>query len=220
MTTFMMKPTIKTIVFATIFGIAVLLPGPARAQSAIPQPCVDGVLPSGALSRICVPLGWNGQLVVFAHGYVAPGQPLAFHQLQLPDGTDIPTLVQGLGFAFATTSYRQNGLAVLEGADDIRELVAQFSATHSTLRTYITGVSEGGLVAALLAERSPELFYSGLALCGPVGSFRAQIDYFGDFRGAGPVHRLTRVPLWALQLHGQRGPGRVSAGRAAAVALC
>lgn len=180
---FMMKPMIKTIAFATIFGVAVLLPASARAQSAIPQPCVDGALPGGALSRICVPLGWNGQLVVFAHGYVAPGQPLSFHHLQLPDGTDLPTLVQGLGFAFATTSYRQNGLAVLEGTDDIRELVAQFSAGYSIpLRTYITGVSEGGLIAALLAERSPELFFSGLALCGPIGSFHAQIDYFGDFR--------------------------------------
>jgi hypothetical protein len=32
----------------------------------------------------------------------------------------------GLGYAFATTTYRQNGLAILEGVDDIRELVAAF----------------------------------------------------------------------------------------------
>jgi pimeloyl-ACP methyl ester carboxylesterase len=182
MMTFMMKPTIKTIIFATMVGIAVLLPAPARALPPIPQPCVDGTLPSGALSLICVPLGWNGQLVVFAHGYVAPEQPIAFYNLALPDGTSLPDLIQSLGFAFATTSYRQNGLAILEGADDIRELVAEFGETHSPLRTYVTGVSEGGLVAALLAERSPELFFSGLATCGPIGSFLAQIDYFGDFR--------------------------------------
>jgi len=41
---------------------------------------------------------------------------------------------------------------------------------------------EEALVATLLAERSPELFHSTLALCSPLGSFRQQIQYFGDFR--------------------------------------
>ena len=52
MMTSMMRPMIKRIVFATIVGIAVLLPAPARAQGAIPQPCVDGTLPSGAFLHI------------------------------------------------------------------------------------------------------------------------------------------------------------------------
>jgi hypothetical protein len=91
--------------------------------------------------------------------------------------------VQSLGFAFATTSYRQNGLAILEGADDLLQLVAQFGATHSIpLRTYVSAVSEGSLVAALLAERSPDVFFGALAACGPIGSFNAQIDYVGNFR--------------------------------------
>jgi hypothetical protein len=170
------------IVVGAVLGI-VLLTSPARAQSAIPQPCVDDTLPSGALSRICVPIGWNGQLVVFAHGYVAPGLPIAFYNLTLPDGSSLPDMVQSFGFAFATTSYRQNGLAILEGADDMLELVAQFGATHAIpLRTYVSAVSEGSLVAALLAERSPDVFFGALATCGPIGSFNAQIDYIGNFR--------------------------------------
>jgi len=142
------------------------------------------VLPGGALSLICVPsLGWNGQLVVYAHGYVAPGLPLDFYQLSTPDGTSLPLLVQSLGFAFATTSYRQNGLAILEGANDIEQLVAAFSVSHPTpTRTHVAGVSEGGLVATLLAERAPETFSSALAACGPIGSFRLQLQYLGDFR--------------------------------------
>lgn len=159
---------------------ATLVPAAARAQLATPGPCVPGTLPGGALSLICVPTaGWNGQLVVYAHGYVAPGLPLGFYNLTLADGTPLPALVQSLGFAFATTSYRQNGLAILEGVEDIRELVAAFP---SPVPTYVTGVSEGGLVATLLAERWPELFRSALAACGPIGSFRKQIDSFGDFR--------------------------------------
>jgi pimeloyl-ACP methyl ester carboxylesterase len=121
--------------------------------------------------------------VVFAQGYVAPGLPLGFYNLTLADGSSIPDVIQRQGFAFATTSYRQNGLAILEGADDIRELVTQFHESYSVpLRTYVAGVSEGGLVAALLAERSPELFFGGLAVCGPIGDFREQINYIGDFR--------------------------------------
>jgi pimeloyl-ACP methyl ester carboxylesterase len=129
-----------------------------------------------------MPIGWNGQLVVFAHGYVAPGQPIAFYNLTLPDGSSLPDVVQSLGFAFATTSYRRNGLAILEGADDMLELVARFGETHSTpLRTYVSAVSEGSLVAALLAERSPDVFFGAFATCGPIGSFNAQIDSHREF---------------------------------------
>ena len=99
---------------AVLLFVILLLPATARAQ-AVPGTCEDGDLPSGALSRICVPtVGWNGQLVVYAHGYVAPGLPLGFYQLTTPDGLYLPLLVQSLGYAFATTSYRQNGLAILE----------------------------------------------------------------------------------------------------------
>lgn len=157
----------------------------ARADAQpLPPGCTTGALPSGALSLVCVPpAGWNGQLVVFAHGYVAFNQPLGFYNLQLPDGTSLPGLVQALGFAFATTSYRKNGLAVLEGIEDVRELVAAFKVSVGTpFRTFITGASEGGAITALLAERSPELFTGALATCGPIGSFWGQIEYWGDFR--------------------------------------
>src|SRR5581483_10927605 len=78
----------------------------------------------------------------------------------------------------------QNGLAVLPALDDVRELVLAFRAATGRApgHTYMAGASEGGLVTSLLIERSPELFSGGLALCGPIGNFRTQIDYIGDFR--------------------------------------
>lgn len=151
----------------------------------VPGPCVEGTLPGGALSLICVPAaGWNGDLVVWGHGYVAPDAPKDFYNLTMPDGTYLPALVQTLGYAFATTSYRRNGLAILEGVDDVRELVAAFPAAAGgpADRTYMIGASEGGAVTTLLVERAPELFSGGLSLCGPIGDFRKQIDYWGDFR--------------------------------------
>ncbi len=188
-----MKQKMRVLVAALALFMA-----PAWAEAAIvPGPCQDGVLPSGALSRICIPSsGWNGSLVVFAHGYVAFNEPIAFYHLQLPDGTDLPNLVQSLGFAFATTSYRENGLAALDALDDLHELVDSFPAVagHAPNKTYLTGVSEGGLVAALAAEREPQLFTGALATCGPIGSFRGQINYVGDLRALFDVYFPGVIP--------------------------
>src|SRR5512147_2963777 len=87
-------------------GLGLALPalGPAPASAlSLPEGCTSEVL-SGAQVLICVPPAWNGDLVVFAHGYVAPtgGDPvIPLDQLELPDGTSIPGIVTGLGFAFA-----------------------------------------------------------------------------------------------------------------------
>jgi pimeloyl-ACP methyl ester carboxylesterase len=127
--------------------------------------------------------GWNGALLVYAHGYVAPTLPIAIDD-PVFGGTPLSSTIQSLGYAFATTSYRRNGLAVLEGIDDIRQLMAAFPgvAGQAPSRSYLIGFSEGGLISALLAERSPMLFSGVLAACGPIGDFRKQIDYLGDFR--------------------------------------
>ena len=128
---------------------------------------------------------WNGDLVVFAHGYVSPEEPVGIpeDQLSLPDGTSLPGIVNALGFGFATTSYSKNGLAVLPGVADVRDVVDVFVDEQGPPRhTYLVGASEGGLVTALAVERSPEVFSGGVAACGPVGDFRRQINYWGDFR--------------------------------------
>jgi len=39
-----------------------------------------------------------------------------------------------------------------------------------------------GLITTLAVEKYPDLFSGGLALCGPIGDFRGQVDYWGDFR--------------------------------------
>jgi pimeloyl-ACP methyl ester carboxylesterase len=65
----------------------------------------------------------------------------------------------------------------------VLQLVDAFTDAHGApVRTHIAGVSEGGLVATLLAERAPQVFSSAWAGCGPIGNFRRQINYLGDFR--------------------------------------
>ena len=147
----------------------------------------DGMQASGAQYRICMPDAdrWNGDLVIYAHGYVAFNAPpgIPEDQLTLPDGTSVPGIINGLGFAFATTGYSKNGLAVLEGIDDLLDLAGIFAtAMGQPQHVYLVGPSEGGIVTALSVERHPEVFTGGLAACGPIGDFRGQINYIGDFR--------------------------------------
>lgn len=145
--------------------------------------CSDGTLEHGALFRVCFPSSWNGDLVLYAHGYVAPNQPLA-----LPDdhvgGLSVSSAATSLGYAFATTSYRANGLVAPDAVADLVELKDTIEQRYrpDPAHTVIVGFSEGGLVAALAAEREPDLFDGALAGCGPIGDFRAQLDFIGDFR--------------------------------------
>jgi len=146
--------------------------------------CHDGTIAAtGALYRVCFPSGWNGQLVVYAHGYVAADAPLAIPDDQI-EGQSVVQVVNGLGYGYATTSYRANGLVADEAVEDVSQLVDEVRRrfTPDPSRSFVVGVSDGGLVAALAAERRPDRFNGALALCGPVGDFTGQIDYFGDFR--------------------------------------
>jgi pimeloyl-ACP methyl ester carboxylesterase len=157
---------------------------PPADQGQTPEPgCSGGVLQHGALYRVCFPATWNGNLVLYAHGYVAPQEELA-----LPDdeigGQSASSIVTELGYAFATTSYRANGLVAPDAVDDLLELVDTVEARFrpDPVRTAVVGFSEGGLVAALAAERHADRFDGALAGCGPIGDFAAQLNYIGDFR--------------------------------------
>jgi pimeloyl-ACP methyl ester carboxylesterase len=145
--------------------------------------CADGALEHGALYRICFPNAWNGDVLLYAHGHVPAGRPLALPNDQV-GGQSLAATVNGLGYAYAATSYRRNGLVGPEGVEDMVELEATVRRLYrpDPGRTVLVGVSEGGMVAALAAERYPDRFDGALSLCGPVGSFRGQVDYFVDFR--------------------------------------
>lgn len=166
---------------------------PAKAPTTAPSACpagttgAEGTLPgSGALYLICVPPGFDastGSLVVYAPGFVPPQFPLAIRDDEL-GGAPVSAIITGLGLGFATTSYRSNGLVVVDASHDLARLVAKFGELYGPLGGHVYGVgaSEGGLATVLASERQPRLFDGALALCPPIGSFRRQIDYFNDFR--------------------------------------
>jgi pimeloyl-ACP methyl ester carboxylesterase len=184
-----------------LFGLLVLLApallalsacAPEAVESApqeepgILSSCQDGEQASGAVYRICMPESspWNGDLLVYAHGYVAYDRPVEIPEDQLVvGGVYIPELITSLGYAFATSSYSTNGLAMRDGVADLVDLVDLFTAAHgSPGRTYLAGPSEGGIITVLALEKHPDLFDGGLAACGPVGGLPAQTNYMGDYR--------------------------------------
>ncbi len=160
----------------------------------------SGTRPAGSNYCVWAPPGWLGdKMVIFAHGYVDPTRPagtIPSDQLSLFDPEtlttfDLPTVVMALGYAFAVPSYSKNGLAVTEGLRDILVL-ASYYRSKGVQQIYLVGASEGGLVTALAIEKNPlvptptgELvrsFTAGVSACGPVGDFRKQVNYWGDFR--------------------------------------
>ena len=177
------------LIVSLLLGLAPALP--AVAQSGLPPNCSLVPVPNSIeVYLICLP--WppttpppQFDLVVFAHGYVPPNETSMtkyIEQLLLPDGTFIPSLVNSMGYAFASTSYTKNGLAVKEGLADTLRLIQAFKLQYpQTGRVYLIGASEGGLITTLAAERESPIA-GGLALCGPIGNFRSQINYWGDFR--------------------------------------
>ena len=177
------------LIVSLLVGLAPVIP--AAAQQGLPSNCSLVPVPNSIeVYLICLP--WpptapppQFDLVVFAHGYVPPNETSMtkyIEQLLLPDGTFIPSLVNSMGYAFASTSYTKNGLAVKEGLADTVRLIQAFKLQYpQTGRVYLIGASEGGLITTLAAEQQSPIS-GGMALCGPIGNFRSQINYWGDFR--------------------------------------
>jgi len=186
----------KRLIFGLMIALVVLSMTsvrPAAAQSPWPPICQEGSLPShdpqypdDQLILTCIPPNWNGQLVMYAHGYVPEQFPLALPVTELyMDGTFVPDFVLAQGFAFATTSYHKNGYAVEQARKDLNDLINYFKTLvppGSLQKVLLIGASEGGEIAALMIEHFPDKYDGALAMCGPIGSGQYQVQYLTDFR--------------------------------------
>jgi hypothetical protein len=173
------------------------------APPAALRDCVTSTSSAGALLEVCLPDLWNGEVIAWAHGYTNPGPDRPpYTALRLPSddigGSAVKDIVKGIGnpaagyYGYASTSYRRNGLVAAEGAEDLRDLAVYLRQRVAGLAgdlelpvvSYLIGASEGGLstVLALEEESGSAGFDGGMALCGPIGDFRGQLDHMGDFR--------------------------------------
>lgn len=147
---------------------------PFNALPTIPSTRYWGVS-GGAGYRIEVPETWNGDLVLYAHGFRGTGLELTVSN---------PRIRQFLlenGYAWAASSYSTNGYDVRQGVKDTHGLGVLFDGlVGHPRRTYLTGHSMGGHITGVAIEQYPQAYVGALPMCGVMGD-NELFDYFLDY---------------------------------------
>ena len=157
----MLKISPFTLSCALIAVVVAALCGSAAAQTHL-----TGTLSDGATYVIDVPASWNGTLLLYSHGYVAPGSP--------NPATDAGDPLTGgymlaAGYALAGSSYASTGWAVQQAIPDQIATLDVFKSKVGTPTTTIAwGHSLGGMVTAGLVQEYPTRFNAALPMCGVV----------------------------------------------------
>ena len=176
-----------------VWLLALGLPIAANAQPSIDPPpgCEVGILPTDPGYQIiltCMPdpaENFNGTLVVYAHGYVNPQEPIELPGEELAAFWPVVEILLEDGMAFATTSCSKNGYAIEQCGDNINDLVAfvkDQTPPGLLQKVFVAGASEGAGVATMLVEKYSDIYDGALTLCGPLGGMPYQLDYLGNFR--------------------------------------
>ena len=150
----------------------------------------------GGIYRIEIPDTWNGELALYAHGFVsnAGAQGSA---LRVGNSPIREHLVRD-GYAWAASSYRCNGYVPGQGLVDtmaLTDLFTKFNAGRAPQRVFLTGTSMGGHVTLLGMHEFPTNFAGGLAMC-PAGP--ELFDFFAATAGAAEVITGVQMKLDTL----------------------
>jgi len=124
---------------------------------------------NGAPYRIRVPEVWNGTLLVFAHGYRDkadhPGEIDNRNADVAPNAAlEAPLLAQG--FALAGTAYKDNGWAIGDAIQDVKNLTVFFrDNVAQPQRTILVAASLGTFVGYKSMEQFGGIYDGALCLC-------------------------------------------------------
>jgi pimeloyl-ACP methyl ester carboxylesterase len=172
----------------------------------------------GAGYRVEVPEDWNGELVLWAHGF--RGQVLEL----TVDNPPLRAHLLSEGYAWAASSYRRNDYDVKAGVADTHALTTLFRGlVGQPARTYLTGASMGGHITAAAIEQYPNAYDGAMPVCGALGDYEL-FDFFLDFNlaaqqlGIGssafpvdpPTYLGTTVPAIQQALSGGAWPAPVT----------
>jgi pimeloyl-ACP methyl ester carboxylesterase len=157
---------------------------------------IEGTTGQGSLYAIYIPRTPNQSrdAVFYAHGFRdAPGSI----DLRDQDGlVDIRERLGEMGFAFAYSSFSENGFAVKDGAQrthQLRGLVASAMGGQPG-RSFLMGHSLGGAIGLYLAETYPNQYDGALLMCGMVGGSLLQTQYLGNVRALFDFYYPGRLP--------------------------
>ncbi|MBZ5664517.1 MAG: alpha/beta hydrolase [Acidobacteriia bacterium] len=157
----MSKITGTTLLSALTAILISLLCGSAAAQQHI-----TGTLADGATYVIDVPANWNHKLLLYSHGFVAPGSANPAYDYGDPyTGYYVFTA----GYALAGSSYATTGWAIHEALPDQIAVLDVFQSLFGTpTQTIAWGHSMGGIISAALVQQYPNRFNGALPMCGVV----------------------------------------------------
>jgi fermentation-respiration switch protein FrsA (DUF1100 family) len=176
--------TALLVAVVVVGGVAAAAPPPAYFvdESKLPFDALPGTTTArywgvhgGAGYRIEVPANWNGELVLYAHGFRGTGLELTITNPRLRQ------LLVTNGYAWAASSFSTNGYDVKQGVKDTHALGQLFNGLiGNPSRTYITGHSMGGHITGVAIEQYPSAYVGALPMCGVMGD-NELFDYFLDF---------------------------------------
>ncbi|MEW2328986.1 hypothetical protein AB0880_14400 [Micromonospora chersina] len=136
------------------------------------------------------PARWNGDLVMWAHGYRGQGTVLSPE----PPGYDLRQRLLAQGYAWASSSYDRNGYDIRSGVLGTRALADFFADTvKRPKRVYIAGVSMGGHIIGRSLEQYPGYYDGALPMCGVLGDHEL-FDFFLDYNLV--AQALAGVPAY------------------------
>ncbi len=151
---------------------------------------------AGRQFAVAFPPDWNGEAVVYAHGYTLPGMSVAV--AADPTSAAAPTVLQVAydeHFAAGHIAYDKSGMAVKSAANNTMMLRDFLAGLHAA-RIYASGYSMGGNIVMTLLEQHPGAFAGGFAGCGATDGWESQMGHLFDMRAAYNV--LTAGTPYAL----------------------
>ena len=125
--------------------------------------------------RAEIPDNWNGDLVLYCHGFRrAP-------QLGVSNPGSLREHFIQNGYAWAASSYGENGYNIATGVIGTHELLKLLNANFGEMEhVYIMGHSMGGHVTARSVTEYPDAYNGALPLCGVVGGGNEQFSFTAD----------------------------------------
>ncbi len=138
----------------------------------------------GAPFRIAVPPNWNGTLLVYGHGYRDkadhPGE-VDNRTAELAPSMNLANVLLSQGFGLSGSAYKDNGWAVEEGVQDLKNVVSYFrDNVGQPDRTIIWAFSMGSVIGFKSMEQFGGIYDGALCACAVGAGATQSWDSAGD----------------------------------------